>query len=54
MAESAIVPGEMKRRDFFGAAGAGLFVFFGADMAEGQEPGRLPGGKAVRRISTPI
>ena len=43
MAESAIVPGEMKRRDFFGAAGAGLFVFFGADMAEGQEPGRLPG-----------
>ena len=43
MAESAIVPGEMKRRDFFGAAGAGLFVFFGADLAEGQEPGRLPG-----------
>jgi isoquinoline 1-oxidoreductase len=33
----------MKRRDFFGAAGAGLFVFFGADLADGQEPGRLPG-----------
>lgn len=43
MAASAIVAGEMKRREFFGIAGAGLFVFFGADPAEGQEPGRLPG-----------
>ena len=43
MAESVVVAGEMKRRDFFGIAGAGLFVFFGADLAEGQEPGRLPG-----------
>ncbi|MFZ1147433.1 MAG: molybdopterin cofactor-binding domain-containing protein [Bryobacteraceae bacterium] len=33
----------MKRRDFFGVAGAGLFVFFGVDLAEAQEPGRLPG-----------
>ncbi|HEY1220347.1 MAG: molybdopterin cofactor-binding domain-containing protein [Bryobacteraceae bacterium] len=33
----------MKRRDFLGAAGAGLFVFFGVDLAEAQEPGRLPG-----------
>jgi nicotinate dehydrogenase subunit B len=43
MAEGAIVQGEMKRRDFFGAAGAGLFVFIGADPAQAQEPGRLPG-----------
>jgi len=43
MAESVVVAGEMKRRDFFEIAGAGLFVFFGAELAEGQEPGRLPG-----------
>ena len=43
MADRVVVPGEMKRRDFFGVAGAGLFVFFGVDLAEGQEPGRLPG-----------
>ena len=30
----------MRRREFFGAAGAGLFVFF---RAEAQEPVRLPG-----------
>jgi CO/xanthine dehydrogenase Mo-binding subunit len=33
----------MKRRDFFGVAGAGLFVFFRTDAAEAQEPARLPG-----------
>jgi CO/xanthine dehydrogenase Mo-binding subunit len=33
----------MKRRDFFGVAGAGLFVFFRADLAEAQEPAWLPG-----------
>jgi isoquinoline 1-oxidoreductase len=43
MAEGVIVESEMKRRDFFGVAGAGLFVFFGAEPAEAQEPGRLPG-----------
>jgi isoquinoline 1-oxidoreductase len=43
MSDSVVVAGEMKRRDFFEIAGAGLFVFFGADLAEGQEPGRLPG-----------
>jgi len=43
MAESLVVQGEMKRRDFFEVAGAGLFVFFGAESVEGQEPGRLPG-----------
>ena len=37
-----LLQGEMKRRDFFGVAGAGLFVFFGP-AAESQEPGRLPG-----------
>lgn len=35
----------MKRRDFFGVAGAGLFVFFRADL-EAQEPARLPGRQA--------
>ena len=40
------VTGEMKRRDFFGLAGAGLFVFFQAERAEAQEPGRLPGRQA--------
>jgi len=40
------VTGEMKRRDFFGLAGAGLFVFFQADRAEAQEPARLPGRQA--------
>ncbi len=43
MAASVIVQDGMKRRDFLGAAGAGLFVFFGTDPAEAQEPGRLPG-----------
>jgi isoquinoline 1-oxidoreductase len=33
---------ELRRRDFFGIAGAGLFVFFRGDAAEAQEPGRLP------------
>ena len=43
MAEAAVRMGEMRRRDFFAAAGAGLFVFFRAEMAVAQEPGRLPG-----------
>ena len=30
------------RRDFFGATGAGLFVFLHADALPGQEPARLP------------
>ena len=32
----------MKRREFCGVAGAGLFVFFSADLVEAQEPARLP------------
>ncbi|MFY9724460.1 MAG: molybdopterin cofactor-binding domain-containing protein [Bryobacteraceae bacterium] len=43
MADVVIATDGMKRRDFFGVAGAGLFVFFGVDLAEAQEPGRLPG-----------
>ncbi|MGB9458835.1 MAG: molybdopterin cofactor-binding domain-containing protein [Bryobacteraceae bacterium] len=43
MADVVIATDGMKRRDFFGVAGAGLYVFFGADLAEAQEPGRLPG-----------
>jgi nicotinate dehydrogenase subunit B len=43
MADVVPATGGMKRRDFFGAAGAGLFVFFRAEAAEAQEPGRLPG-----------
>lgn len=43
MAEGVIAQDGMKRRDFFEVAGAGLFVFFNANLAEGQEPGRLPG-----------
>ncbi len=43
MAENVMATGGMKRRDFFGVAGAGLFVFFSADLAEAQEPARLPG-----------
>jgi nicotinate dehydrogenase subunit B len=42
MSENATRDGGMKRRDFFGAAGAGLFVFCRADL-EAQEPARLPG-----------
>ena len=42
MAVNATRSGGMKRRDFFGVAGAGLFVFFGADL-HAQEPARLPG-----------
>jgi len=45
MAESVIVADGMKRRDFFGVAGSGLFVFFSTDLAA-QEPGRLPGRQA--------
>lgn len=33
---------ELRRRDFFGLAGAGLFVFYHAEPAGAQEPGRLP------------
>ncbi len=43
MAEGVIAQDGMKRRDFFEVAGAGLFVFFNADLAEAQEPARLPG-----------
>jgi len=32
----------MTRRDWFGVAGSGLFVFFHTDLAEAQEPARLP------------
>jgi len=35
----------MKRREFFGVAGSGLFVFFSANLAA-QEPARLPGRQA--------
>jgi len=34
--------GELRRRDFFGLAGAGLFVFFRSEPAAAQEPARLP------------
>ena len=34
------------RRDFFCAAGTGLFVFFRTTAAEAQEPARLPGRQA--------
>jgi len=37
MAASVVVESGMKRRDFLGAAGAGLFVFFGVDLAEARE-----------------
>ncbi len=43
MAESVRETDGLKRRDFIGVAGAGLFVFFDADVAEAQEPARLPG-----------
>jgi len=43
MAENGIATGGIGRRDFLAAAGAGLFVFFGAERAEAQEPARLPG-----------
>jgi len=43
MAAGVSAAGGMKRRDFLGVAGAGLFVFFRADPAEAQEPARLPG-----------
>ena len=33
---------EMKRRDFLGVAGTGLFVFFDPGLADAQEPARLP------------
>lgn len=42
MLENSTQNGGVKRRDFLGAAGAGLFVFFRADL-EAQEPSRLPG-----------
>jgi isoquinoline 1-oxidoreductase len=37
-----IATSELRRRDFFGIAGAGLFVFFRSGPAEAQEPARLP------------
>jgi CO/xanthine dehydrogenase Mo-binding subunit len=43
MADAVAAPDEMRRRDFLGAAGTGLFVFFGVRLAEAQEPTRLPG-----------
>jgi nicotinate dehydrogenase subunit B len=42
MAAEVPASSEMRRRDFFGIAGAGLFVFFRADAAEAQEPVRRP------------
>ena len=39
---------EVSRRDFLTAAGAGLFVFFDAAPASGQEPAQIPG-----RVPTP-
>ena len=42
MSQPPIPTGELRRRDFFGIAGAGLFVFFRSDPAAAQEPGRLP------------
>ena len=40
-ADAPATPG-LRRRDFFGIAGAGLFVFFRTDAAEAQEPARRP------------
>jgi CO/xanthine dehydrogenase Mo-binding subunit len=37
-----LATGDLKRRDFFAIAGAGLFVFFRSSPAEAQEPARLP------------
>jgi len=45
MAEGVMVADGMKRREFFGVAGSGLFVFFSANLAA-QEPARLPGRQA--------
>jgi nicotinate dehydrogenase subunit B len=45
MADGVMVADGMKRREFFGVAGSGLFVFFSADLAA-QEPARLPGRQA--------
>ncbi len=42
MSKPPIDTGELRRRDFFGIAGAGLFVFFRSGPAEAQEPARLP------------
>ncbi len=39
---------EFNRREFAKLTGAGLFVFFHTELAEAQEPGRIP-----RRINTP-
>jgi isoquinoline 1-oxidoreductase len=36
----------VRRRDFFAAAGSGLFVFFRADVEAFQEPARFPGRQA--------
>jgi nicotinate dehydrogenase subunit B len=43
MSEQTIATEGMKRREFFGLAGAGLFVFLHAHAAQSQEPARLPG-----------
>ncbi len=39
---------ELNRREFAQLTGAGLFVFFHAELARAQEPARIPG-----RVSTP-
>ena len=39
---------ELSRRDFVKLSGAGLFVFFHAEVDRAQEPARIPG-----RIATP-
>jgi CO/xanthine dehydrogenase Mo-binding subunit len=38
---------QLKRRDFLGFAGGGLFVFFHAELARAQEPARLPNRQAA-------
>ena len=38
---------QFKRRDFLGLAGGGLFVYFHAELARGQEPARLPTRQAA-------
>lgn len=42
MTKQDVPTGDLRRREFFGLAGAGLFIFFHADTASAQEPARLP------------
>jgi len=42
VSKPTVPTGELRRRDFFGIAGAGLFVFFRPGAAAAQEPARIP------------